>query len=281
MTETSKPELKVATDNGVERPSIAVMVHGTFAADSNDSGSSWWQAGSSTSERLGKMLPRHIRPANNKEVFHWSGENSERSRSKAAASLLRHLRSLEAQGYDYHLVGHSHGGSVVWKALKLSILTRRPLQGLKSWTTVGTPFLHHRTKGALNIKNLLGLVIGLLLIAPATSAPRVLATTIGNIATDTASRLTLRPDSAVCHTRYIRLPLLEAVENIGIPVERTDHAIYVGSYDPMSNQSMAEYYLATPEGLFLISLVACLSYLFIHLLVLCVAPALEGYLILL
>src|SRR5206468_1151122 len=42
----------------------------------------------------------------------------------------------------YHLIGHSHGGSVLWHALRTSAARRRPLEKLQSWTTVGSPFLH-------------------------------------------------------------------------------------------------------------------------------------------
>ena len=131
-----------------EQDAVAIMIHGTYASAVEDSGELWWQSDSPCSRRLQSFLPSFIRPTKEKEVFHWSGENSERARSKAAARLLRHLRSLEDQGQDYHLVGHSHGGSVIWNALQMSVLTKRPLRKLGSWTTVGTPFMHHRSRGS-------------------------------------------------------------------------------------------------------------------------------------
>src|SRR5262249_40642523 len=40
------------------------------------------------------------------------------------------------------LVGHSHGGSVIWHALVRSArASGTRLKGLQTWTTVGTPFL--------------------------------------------------------------------------------------------------------------------------------------------
>ena len=105
-----------------------ILVHGTFAGDQKDVGDKWWQAGSEAAEELQQRLPRGVRIADNSEVFHWSGENSERARSKAALRLLDRLHKLEEQGREYHLVGHSHGGSVIWSALKMTTLTHRPLE---------------------------------------------------------------------------------------------------------------------------------------------------------
>ena len=48
---------------------------------------------------------------------------------------------LEGKGIDYHIVAHSHGGNVVREALQQSEKNRTPLKHLRSWTTVGTPFL--------------------------------------------------------------------------------------------------------------------------------------------
>ena len=93
---------------------LVILVHGTYAGDDANDGQKWWQAGSPVAAQLQSRLPRGVRIADGAEVFHWSGDNSERARSKAALKLLDRLRALEAEGRDYHLVGHSHGGSVIW-----------------------------------------------------------------------------------------------------------------------------------------------------------------------
>jgi hypothetical protein len=54
---------------------------------------------------------------------------------------LEQLDRLEQDGRHFHLIAHSHGGSVVWEALRLSTRRTEPLKGLSSWTTVATPFL--------------------------------------------------------------------------------------------------------------------------------------------
>jgi hypothetical protein len=51
------------------------------------------------------------------------------------------MKSLE--GTKYHIVAHSHGGSVVWHGLVESKRRGIDLSGLRSWTTVGTPFLKY------------------------------------------------------------------------------------------------------------------------------------------
>lgn len=257
---------------------IAIMVHGTYAGAEENCGESWWQSGSPVGTKIQALLPSSIRVAKESEVFHWSGDNSERSRNKAAAKLLRHLRSLDQQGQDYHLVGHSHGGSVIWNAIQLSALLRRPLRGLKSWTTIGTPFMQHRSCGALNAKNLIGLIIGLVLLVPAMAAPKQLLKTTYNIVTDNRSAaILLEPDHEVGYATVVRLPVLAMVEAFGIPVQRQPDGVRVGSFDPASEMSLLRYFLATPEGLFLLLVMLALSYFFIHILVLCISPVIESY----
>ncbi len=51
------------------------------------------------------------------------------------------LRPLEERKESYCLVGHSHGGSVIAWALIESVAKGRPLDHLKRWITVGTPFV--------------------------------------------------------------------------------------------------------------------------------------------
>jgi pimeloyl-ACP methyl ester carboxylesterase len=123
-----------------------VRVHGTYAFATDDQGQAWWQApvddGHLFWKRVILALPRAIEP--DQQVFHWNGGNSEGDRQVAAAALLDRLLELEQVGSGYHLVGHSHGGSVIWAALCLACERSKNLTGLLSWTTVGTPFLGYR-----------------------------------------------------------------------------------------------------------------------------------------
>ncbi|MCG0288028.1 hypothetical protein [Streptomyces sp. PSAA01] len=159
---------------------LVILVHGTFAGDKErrDEGDRWWQRGSSAWCALTEALPKGTRLPDG-QLFHWTGANKQSKRLSASMQLLIFLLKLERQGIRYHLVGHSHGGSVIWEALVSAqvmtsqrdiaapiwgplterdrrrdepwavlrkrmlpeLLTLVQLPGLRSVTTVGTPFL--------------------------------------------------------------------------------------------------------------------------------------------
>jgi hypothetical protein len=79
-------------------------------------------------------------------VFHWTGNNSERDRRKAATELHRLMLRLEQEGCPYHIIAHSHGGNVVLQSLRVSVQKGDLLGNLRSWATIGTPFLHHKAR---------------------------------------------------------------------------------------------------------------------------------------
>ena len=125
-----------------------VTVHGTFAhVGSTPSagpeaapGQQWWQPGSRLEQDLKSLLAAKDGKLTIR-AFEWSGENSELARRNAGRELLDYLADLEASKEPYCLVGHSHGGSVISAALLESIARRRPLDNLKRWITIGTPFV--------------------------------------------------------------------------------------------------------------------------------------------
>lgn len=118
--------------------STVIFVHGTGAGDLADRGQRWWQIGSLFEQTFSAAI---FSSAFVDRPFHWSGRNSESERRVAGLALLQRLLALEGAGQSYHLVGHSHGGSVIWNALIASVRAGQHLKGLKSWTTVGTPYL--------------------------------------------------------------------------------------------------------------------------------------------
>ncbi len=154
-----------------------ILVHGTFSYVELEEGPGWFQRDSDVVQKLEKLLgPQHVVNPDKIEVggraervldgvFRWSGRNSERSRRLAARKLLTCLRWYDEQGLDYHVVAHSHGGSVLWEGLQLAVdgaqaagdSEGQPLTHLKSWTTVGTPFFHHVPSSG-GLKSLLLLV---------------------------------------------------------------------------------------------------------------------------
>lgn len=145
---------------------VIVTVHGTNAGRPEDDGDRWWQKGSAFQKRLSELVTSADGSSLEFRPFHWSGRNSETDRREAGRQLARKLREIEKEGRPYHVIGHSHGGSVAYLALiatyvalaggflqTMPRLTSRLfraqsktssyplLPGLKSWTTVGAPYI--------------------------------------------------------------------------------------------------------------------------------------------
>ena len=69
-------------------PDVVILVHGTYAARSSDEGDSWWQRGSEAWKGLRRRLPQQAQLPERGRLFHWSGENSERSRTRPRVIYL-------------------------------------------------------------------------------------------------------------------------------------------------------------------------------------------------
>ena len=130
---------------------LVLLIHGTFANNpkSRDAAPYWWEENGDVWHTLDKQFPDELRLAADRktEVFCWTGDNSERDSRAGGHALFKHLQSLEHKGIAYHLIGHSHGGSVIWHCLQESVRTRLKrrrhepddklaLPSLRSWTTV-------------------------------------------------------------------------------------------------------------------------------------------------
>jgi hypothetical protein len=191
---------------------LVIFVHGSFVncEKQRDKGRpGWWQRDSENWRRFDDNLPAGTSlPDESIQPFRWSGENSQVDRLEASNRLLALMIGLEKEGRGYHLIGHSHGGSIIWEALVSAEVTRSlrtvdpdlrralnkvtpegkqpliplrddeyapwwlkyktryipqapefravepfiDLAGLRSWTTVGTPFLHHLPNRRLLVK---------------------------------------------------------------------------------------------------------------------------------
>jgi hypothetical protein len=97
-----------------------VVVHGTFAKDAT-----WWRPDGEFCVALDKLLTKQginarCWAASNKiGYFSWNGGNSENERrqgGQALADYLETLANLDEIG-SIHIVAHSHGGNVVYRAL--------------------------------------------------------------------------------------------------------------------------------------------------------------------
>jgi hypothetical protein len=121
-----------------------ITVHGTNSGQPEDEGERWWQRGSAFHKRLCTWLQLDKIPF---EPFHWGvGPNSEIARRKAGRALLKQLQKHDRAGEDYYLIGHSHGGSVIHHALLVASSNGQLLPHLRSWITIGTPFLWTRPR---------------------------------------------------------------------------------------------------------------------------------------
>jgi tetratricopeptide (TPR) repeat protein len=115
-----------------------IFIHGTGAGVPDHVKPRWWQPESTFAKILIEALGSQYKLG---EPFLWSGANSETDRRRAGRRLFCRLRQLEAGRRSYALIGHSHGGSVIWHALEESAREKLELTGLIRWVTVGTPFL--------------------------------------------------------------------------------------------------------------------------------------------
>lgn len=129
-------------DKSKPTPDRIILVHGTFAESLFDDGPNWWQENSLFSKFLSGKLKGIAQVA---EPFHWTGENSHVLRQFAAAELLERLERENDIG-PFHVIAHSHGGTVLFHALTLSVERNVPLDRLITWTTVGTPFVFYRAR---------------------------------------------------------------------------------------------------------------------------------------
>ena len=268
-TTSDRPVAATAAD-------LVILVHGTYAASDADEGPSWWQRGSKAWCALSEKLPPGAQLPEQGRVFHWSGDNSERARIKAAQDLLTFLLELEAKGRSYHLIGHSHGGSVIWHALRLSRLRKQSLDQLQSWSTVGTPFLQHRTRGAWHIANLVNLVLAILLFRPAYRTICKLAQLTGSALFGLDDGIMLPSDGASGAMTAARGPVLTVVEWLGVSVTETAEGIRLGSFDPAAGQSFFAYLFFSSEGLVILAVALLAAYVYLNLAAFFLSPVLES-----
>lgn len=255
-------------------PDLVLLVHGTYAARREDRGTSWWQVGSDTYEDLRQRMPADVNLTEPDEVFHWSGENSERARIKAATALLSRLKELEKEGRGYHLVGHSHGGSVIWHTLRLATLGRFSLSKLRSWATVGTPFLRHQTHRATRLANFVRVLLGIAVIKPAYQT----AVRFYDVLFRPEVSLWLgdpenRPDQFSLYST----PVVRLMELMHIPVAQVIEGIRVGGSASASGESRLEFLLLSPLGWLLMALTVAVIYVYLNLAVFFLRPVLESW----
>ena len=80
---------------------LYIIIHGTFASKAL-----WYKPGGDFYETLKKNIPYHSTLV----PFVWSGENNHAARVQAAHRLIHLIK--QHPNHDYHLIGHSHGGTI-------------------------------------------------------------------------------------------------------------------------------------------------------------------------
>ncbi len=269
------PMSTVESNAAPDGDDLVVLVHGTYAASESDEGDSWWQCGSPAWQDLQNRLPTGVQMPERGQLFHWSGENSERARIKAGRSLLEYLRNLEAAGQGYHLIGHSHGGSVIWHALKLATAGSVELKHLRSWATVGTPFMHHRTRGACNPVNLINIAVGLVLLKPAFVTARGFIRIFSGMALGVGER-TADVGSVPETLSFFHTPVLRTLDLIGMPVAIAPDGIRVGVFDSARGDSLYQFLLFHPQGWLLLVVAFLVIFVFLNMGIFFLSPVLES-----
>jgi hypothetical protein len=255
-------------------PELVLQVHGTYAAREKDEGENWWQIGSLSYEGMRRRLPPHTELTGPTEVFHWSGENSERARIKAAFELLTRLKQYEKERRPYHLIGHSHGGSVIWHTLRMATLNRLELPHLRSWATVGTPYLRHTLQRSSLLTNMLRLVIGIALAKPAyTTAVRF----FDLLFRPQQSAWLGQDDKLPASFTLYDTPVLRLLELMRVPITRTASGMKIGSYDPDSGASHLQFLFTTPVGWLIIALAVIVITIYLNLAAYFLRPLIESW----
>jgi hypothetical protein len=258
-----KRRVDVAADADTETEQV-ILVHGTFASSADDCGNGWWQVGSKAYNGLKARLPANVSLAREGSIFRWSGDNTERARSKAAAQLLRFLEPLEKSGKPYHLIGHSHGGSVIWSALRIATARKKSLNQMKSWSTVGTPFLHHRSKSPWSPANLAYMIMAGALLLPTFRVFKTLFRLPYDVAMGNLDQgVILVPEAEVGFvSTTLRAPILKGLEMLGVGTTQLDNGeTRLGSFDPESGETMSHFMYATSEGWLILAAIVLLGYI--------------------
>jgi hypothetical protein len=139
-TFSSTPE----TGQWTHRRHELLLIHGTFAYATEDSGPAWWQRESQFHSWLSKVEGQRYDCQPQAQIFRWNGKNLESERRHAAQRLSRQILGYERGGRKYAIIAHSHGGSVAHHALALTNQAVPGLPNLVRLVTVGTPFLSFR-----------------------------------------------------------------------------------------------------------------------------------------
>lgn len=263
-------------DTDVEQ---VILVHGTFASSEDDCGEAWWQIGSEAYEELDRRLPPGVELASKGHLFRWSGDNTERARSKAASQLLRFVDKFEKSGTPYHLVGHSHGGSVIWAALRTATARRKTLNQMRSWTTVGTPYLHHRSNSPFCPSSVIYMILAAALLMPCARSLKALVELPYQALTGQLDNgiIIKKDEDSDFVTRTVRRPILNGLGLIGITTEELDDGLRLGKFNPSANKDSDQTLFGCREGWIIMGAVVLFGYITLLLGCFFLSPVMESF----
>jgi hypothetical protein len=175
------------------------------------------------------------------------------------------------------VAGHSHGGSVIWHALRQATVRGQVLSGLRSWSTVGTPFLKHRTRNIWHVTNMVNLVLAVILLRPALFVGRRLVHLFGAAVFGVDDSIMIAEDRAPVLVEAVRGPVLRLLSFLGVSTQQTSEGIRLGSFDPAGDQSLFSYLFFSVEGWLILGIVLLCIYVFLNLGTFFLSPLLESW----
>src|SRR5436309_2555838 len=117
------------------------LVHGTWAGKAK-----WTEENSEFRNRLDQALSKYFGEVKI-ECVKWNGWNRWQMRSVISAKVLKNLQwaHSELSGYEFLIVGHSHGGNIALDALRdfLESIPAAPILGVIG---LNTPFLKQEVR---------------------------------------------------------------------------------------------------------------------------------------
>jgi insecticidal toxin complex protein TccC len=109
-------------------PVETILVHGTFNPDAPEVG---W-----TRPHLDVIRRLRDRYGGNLSAMQWSGKNHRHARIAAGRALADRIAQNTASGIRTNVIAHSHGGNVVFEAIKA---LNSPAERIEQLVTLGTP----------------------------------------------------------------------------------------------------------------------------------------------
>ncbi len=161
----------------------------------------------------------------------------------------------------------------------MATVRREELQHMRSWATVGTPFMHHRSRSPWSAVNLVYMLLSCALIYPAARALWFMAKLPLDLAQGRLQQglIIAGNDQVNPITAILRAPIIEALKAVGVAFEEIDQGIRVGSYDPDGGSSLASFLLGSVEGWLILFSIAFFAYLTALLSSYCVGPLSEVF----